>query len=143
MASVELGRSAKSSLEALPDTGTAPSHRSEGNVEDGAGAWPGLLYLVIPLLFFSNCALFDTYFASKTSSHLIQLFRGIIPPLQNLYVLYCLPVHKDSIVYTTFCLFRNSLYVHLDFDTTTNCTTANSQGRHSLARVLANKQVRH
>jgi hypothetical protein len=36
-------------LEALPDTGTAPSHRSEGNVEDGAGAWPGLLYLVIPL----------------------------------------------------------------------------------------------
>jgi len=66
-------------------------------------------------LFFSNCALFDTYFASKTPSHLIQLFRGIIPPPQNLYVLYRLPVHKDSIVYTTFCLFRNSLYVRFDF----------------------------
>jgi hypothetical protein len=39
MPSVELGRSANCSLEALPDTGTAPSHRSEGNVEDGAGAW--------------------------------------------------------------------------------------------------------
>ena len=55
-------------LEALSDAGTAPCHRSEGNVEDGAGAWPGLLYVVLPLLFSSNCALFDTYFASKTSS---------------------------------------------------------------------------
>jgi hypothetical protein len=101
-------------LEALPDTGTAPSHRSRA-------LWRMVLGLGWVTLsrhsstFLQQLRPFHTYFASKTSSHLIQLFRGMIPPPQNLYVLYRLPVHKDSIVYTTFCLFRNSLYVRFDF----------------------------